>query len=69
MTWLGDKVKLPTEKTDALIIKRSILVGKIQDMQKKTGTHKSQAATNGHLEDLTALAKQITSIDKKLGRV
>jgi len=69
MTWLGDKVKLPQKESDALIVKRSILVDKIAAMQRLNGTHRSQAAANGHREDLMNLAKQVTAIDRKLGRV
>jgi len=68
MTWLGDKVKLAEPETAKLLAKREKLVEKIKAMQKLNGTHRSQAAANGHLEDLQDLAKQVTSIDRKLGR-
>lgn len=69
MTWLGDKVKLPQAEADKLIAKREQLMAELKEMTKKNGTFRSQAAANFHAEDMQKKAKQITSIDKKLGRI
>lgn len=69
MTWLGDKKPLPEGEAAKLIVKREGIVQKIQALQKLNGTHKTQSGARFHLEDLTKLAKEITSIDRKLGRV
>lgn len=69
MTWLGDKIALPQPEIDKLKARREVVVAKIQEMQKLNGTHKSPTSARFHLEDLTKLAKDVISIDRKLGRV
>lgn len=71
MTWVADAQQNRPEgnERDQLILQRSILVGKIEKLRAAPLPTKSQASLNGRMEDLTALAKQVTSIDKKLGRI
>lgn len=68
MTWLGDpNAALPEAEVAKLKAKREVLVGKIQVLQQIT-VFKTDAAKRFHQEDLTKLAKDIGTIDRKLGR-
>jgi hypothetical protein len=70
MTWLADAAKdRPTGKAlDKLLAQREQLVKDIEAL-KASPCGKSQAAINGRIEDLTAIAKKVTSIDRKIGRI
>ena len=54
---------------EKLLKERSVLVQKIEELKKRGPSGKSAAALTFHQEDLTALAKKVISIDKKLGRI
>ena len=70
MTWLNTaQLNRPTpEEAEVLKTQRAELVKKLQLLNQQTGMHRSQAATNGHAEDMKKLAAQVLSIDRKLGR-
>lgn len=69
MTWLADVSKdRPTGAAlDLLMDRRAHLVREIE-LLKASPCGKSQAAARGRIEDLTAIAKKITAIDRKIGR-
>lgn len=54
---------------NALLAEREKLVKEIEALKAKGPSGKSAAALRFHAEDLTALAKKVVAIDKKLGRV
>jgi hypothetical protein len=69
MTWLGDTSnKIPNEIREKLLEDREKVIKEIQKL-------KVEPIKNGALgqkfrqEDLLALAKKVTDIDKKLGRL
>ena len=69
MTWLGDRTNRVSNTVRApLLEERELLIKEIHKL-------KSQPIKNGALglkfrqEDLLALAKKVTDIDKKLGRL
>jgi hypothetical protein len=69
MTWLGDRTNRVSDTVRApLLEERELLIKEIHEL-------KSQPIKNGALglkfrqEDLLALAKKVTDIDKKLGRL
>jgi hypothetical protein len=68
MTWLGDKLDLPEAQRTALLSKRESLVLEITALN-ATPLPRSVAGKQGRQEDLLALAKKVTAIDKKLGRL
>ena len=53
---------------DKLLAEREKLVKEIEALKARGPSGKSAAAQRFHTEDLTALAKKVVSIDKKLGR-
>ena len=53
---------------DKLLADREKLVKEIEALKAKGPSGKSAAALRFHTEDLTALAKKVVNIDKKLGR-
>lgn len=68
MTWLGDTNKRVSDEQRAkLIEKRATIVRQVEVLSMKP-LNGTQSAQIGRMEDLTALAKQIKAIDKKLGR-
>lgn len=71
MTWVADAQQNRPEgnERDQLILKRSILVDKIEKLRAAPLPTKSQASIRGRQDDLIALAKEVTTIDKKLGRI
>ena len=69
MTWLGDeKAKVSGAERDKLLAERAQLVKQVEVLGIKPLANKTESAKIGRLEDLTALAKKIKIIDKKLGR-
>lgn len=69
MTWLGDTSnKVSDDVRKPLLKERELLIKEIHDL-------KIQPTKNGALglkfrqEDLLSLAKKVTAIDKKLGRL
>jgi hypothetical protein len=71
MTWHADQVegRPQGDKREALLAEREKLVFQIELLKMEPLKSKSQAAQLGRIEDLTNLAKKVTSIDKKLGRL
>lgn len=69
MTWLQDvQQDRPDDvKRTKLLAEREGLVKQVEALG-RTVSFKTEAAKRFHLEDLTALAKKIANIDKKLGR-
>jgi hypothetical protein len=69
VTWLADVSKdRPTgDALDKVMAQRAKLIAQIEAL-KASPCGKSQSAINGRLEDLTALAKKVTAIDRKIGR-
>lgn len=53
---------------DKLLEERAKLVAQIEALKANGPSGKSAAAAQFFQEDLTALAKKVVSIDKKLGR-
>ena len=53
---------------EALLAEREKLVRQIEERKAKGPDGKSAAAQRFFQEDLTALAKKVVAIDKKLGR-
>lgn len=53
---------------DKLLEERAKLVAQIEALKAKGPSGKSAAAAQFFQEDLTALAKKVVAIDKKLGR-
>lgn len=69
MVWLGDQKAKPTEvKQVQLLAERERLVAEIQRLKDAPLPSSSMAARQGRAADLTALAKKVMSIDRKLGR-
>jgi hypothetical protein len=69
MVWLGDsRNTLSAEQKVKLLQDRSDLIRQIE-LLKKQPVSKTQTGINGRQEDLIALAKKVTAIDKKLGRL
>lgn len=71
MTWHADQVegRPQGDKRDALLAEREKIVFQIELLKMEPLPNKSQSAALGRIEDLTKLAKKVTSIDKKLGRL
>jgi hypothetical protein len=71
MTWHADQTEgRPEGDAKAkLMADRAKLVKQIEDLKASPLRTKSQAEAAGRLEDLTALAKKVTAIDRKLGRL
>lgn len=71
MTWHADQTEgRPEGDAKAkLMADRSILIHRIEVMKASPLRTKSQAEAAGRIEDLTALAKKVTAIDRKLGRL
>lgn len=69
MTWLGNPDAKPTDtKRDAMLKKREGLVEKLKQLKDKGPAGRMAHHVRFHQEDMTKLAKEITSIDSKLGR-
>lgn len=69
MTWLGDKEGLAKgDEREKLMDKRENLVFQLMTLKSKGPAGRSNAAVNGHQEDLLAIARKIANIDKQLGR-
>lgn len=69
MVWLGDQAAKPTDaKRDKLLADREKILNEIERLKKAPLSSSSAAAKLHRQEDLIALAKKITSIDRKLGR-
>jgi hypothetical protein len=71
MTWHGDQTEgRPEGDAKAkLMADRAKLVTQIEELKAAPLRSKTQSAATGRLEDLTALAKKVTAIDRKLGRL
>lgn len=70
MTWLADvqKDRPDDAKRAKLLAQRDKLVKEIELLKASPLGGKSAAAARFRVEDLTALAKKVTNIDKTLGR-
>lgn len=70
MTWLADVQKdRPSDSArEKLLKQREKLIAEIEAL-KKAPISRSVAAAAGRVEDLTALAKKVTAIDRRLGRI
>ena len=69
MVWLGDQAAKPAEvKRVQLLAERERLIVEIQRLKDEPLPSSSAAARQGRVADLTALAKKVTSIDRRLGR-
>lgn len=71
MTWLGDPAKKMTPARKAKFeADRALLVRQIEDLGKvNPANFRYDHQRRQHQEDLTALAKEVTKIDNKLGRI
>jgi hypothetical protein len=71
MTWHADQTEgRPDGDAKAkLLAERAKLVTQIEVLKATPLRSKTQSAATGRLEDLTALAKKVTAIDRKLGRL
>ena len=68
MTWMGDTSKNLTDEAKAkLLEERAALVVQIEEL-KSTPIGRAPSAVKWRQEDLIAIAKKVTAIDKKLGR-
>lgn len=69
MTWHADQTegRVKGEARDKLLAEREALIKEIEQLKLKP-VGRSQAAQLGRVEDLTALAKKVVALDKKLGR-
>ena len=68
MTWMGDTSKNPTDEAKAkLLLERAGLVEEIEALKAKP-IGRAPSAAKWRQEDLLAIAKKVTAIDKKLGR-
>jgi len=68
MTWLGDRSLKDTPDRQELLDRREQIVAQILELQSAPAP-RSRAGRQGRQEDLLALAKKVTAIDKKLGRL
>lgn len=59
--------QLTSEERSKLLHQRDVLIDQIKELSGQP-LSRSEAAKRGRQEDLTALAKKVTAIDKKLGR-
>ena len=71
MTWHADQTEgRPVGDAKAkLMAERAKIVTQIEALKAAPLRSKTQSAATGRLEDLTALAKKVTAIDRKLGRL
>jgi hypothetical protein len=71
MTWHGDQTEgRPEGDAKAkLLAERAKIVSEIEKLKAAPLRSKTQSAASGRIEDLTALAKKVTAIDRKLGRL
>jgi hypothetical protein len=71
MTWHGDQTEgRPEGDAKAkLLAERAKIVTQIEALKAAPLRSKTQSAAAGRIEDLTALAKKVTAIDRKLGRL
>jgi hypothetical protein len=71
MTWHGDQTEgRPEGDAKAkLLAERAKIVTQIEVLKAAPLRSKTQSAATGRIEDLTALAKKVTAIDRKLGRL
>jgi hypothetical protein len=71
MTWHGDQTEgRPEGDAKAkLLAERAKIVSEIEVLKAAPLRSKTQSAATGRIEDLTALAKKVTAIDRKLGRL
>jgi hypothetical protein len=71
MTWHGDQTEgRPEGDAKAkLLAERAKIVTQIEALKAAPLRSKTQSAATGRIEDLTALAKKVTAIDRKLGRL
>lgn len=71
MTWHADQTegRVSGDKRQKLLDERERLVFQIELLKMEPLRTKSRAEAEGRQEDLIALAKKVTSIDKKLGRL
>lgn len=69
MTWLADiqQTRPSIAKTEKLLAKRVDLVKQVEVLGRVV-SFRTESAKRFHMEDLTALAKQIGAIDRQLGR-
>lgn len=69
MTWTGDRAEARVDDAtrDKLLAERAALVKDIQ-VKSLRPPARSQAGRNADQEELLALAKKVTAIDRKLGR-
>lgn len=69
MTWLADNEnsRASGDVREKLLVQRQNLVDELAVLKKRP-KGKSMAAQRFDLEEMTALAKKILNIDKKLGR-
>jgi hypothetical protein len=71
MTWHADQTegRVQGAAKDKLLAQRAELVRQVEVLGTTPLRSKTQSAAIGRQEDLTALAKKINAIDKKLGRL
>lgn len=71
MTWHADQTegRVQGAEKDKLLAQRADLVRQVEVLGTTPLRSKTQSAAIGRQEDLTALAKKIKAIDKKLGRL
>jgi hypothetical protein len=71
MTWHADQTEgRPEGDAKAkLLAERAKLVTQIEVLKAAPLRSKTMSAMTGRTEDLTALAKKVTAIDRKLGRL
>lgn len=69
MTWHADQTEgRPDDVEKAKLLKKRDAIQAQIVALKNSPCGTTNSAKNGRIEDLTALAKKMTSIDKKLGR-
>lgn len=71
MTWFSTETegRPEGEKLKKLLLQREELVSEIQMLNSSSLRSQTVSAAKGRIEDLIALAKKVTAVDKKLGRL
>jgi len=71
MTWHADVTegRPKDEKLAKVLETRAKLIAEIEALKVAPFRGKSNAEAQGRIEDLTALAKKVTAIDRRLGRI
>lgn len=63
------KNELTLVAREKLLTERSTLINNIRSLSAQPLSSKSEATARFRAEDLNALAKRVTAIDRKLGRI